>query len=458
MFKFKLLRPWSYGGQDFSAGEFIEVEKSIGDLLVAQKMAEAFEDDPEPNVVKVGEAETLTASDITTIVKNAITAAMPKPDKAAQRPPTEIKTHDRILDDPWRGYKSTESFPTDDAFGLFCYDVAIAGTPGNSVPDRVKPCKSNLTIKTAGSDELTTVEQTFGGFLIPPAFKPEVLTKGIEKPLWEGAMDIPFTGTSLTIPALVDETRTSTLYGGVAVYTQKERAQMSQTRPEFQNVKLEPGPITGLAYVTDIMLHNYPAMGALLSRVFSDAMTFKKNNLFVKGIGGGEPQGILNAACKITQAKTTNQTAATINYDNIINMLSHMRDEEKAGATLLACHAAMPQIDTLSIAVGTAGAPIARFMVDAAGVTRLNGIPIRYTEHCNALGTEGDIILVDWRQYLIGRSTFTRSDSSIHIRFDYNQTAFRFVETLDGQMWWRTSLTLNNSFTVSPVVTLATRA
>lgn len=463
--RLKLTQPWSYGVQNFAAGEIIEVEKSIADLLVNQNLAVAVDGEPESSPAdkfvpaeksnSSSDRESLTPEDVRAIVRDAL-SSVSKTGVAASRPP--IRTHDRIMDDPSRGYK-TGSLTASEAFGHFMYDVAMAAVPGEPVPQRLRPCRSEIVIhsKAAGSDELTTVEQTFGGFLIPPLFQADILTKGTEKALWMGAREIPFTGTSMTIPALVDETRTTTLYGGVSVYTQKERAQMNPVRPEFQTVKLEPGPITGICYVTDAMLHNYPAMGVLLSQIFADAMIFKKNNLFIKGIGGGEPQGILNSPCKFVQPKTTNQAAETINYDNIIGMMSHMRDEEKAGATILACHAAMPYIDTLSIAVGTAGAPIARFSVDAAGVTRLNGIPIRYTEHCNALGQEGDIILVDWRQYLIGRSTYTRADSSIHIRFDYNQTAFRFVESLDGQMWWRTPLMLNNSFQVSPVVTLAAR-
>jgi hypothetical protein len=50
--------------------------------------------------------------------------------------------------------------------------------------------------------------------------------------------------------------------------------------------------------------------------------------------------------------------------------------------------------------------------------------------------------------------------SSIHLRFDYDQTAFRFVFRIDGQPWWPTAATplYATSDTLSPFVTLAERA
>lgn len=49
---------------------------------------------------------------------------------------------------------------------------------------------------------------------------------------------------------------------------------------------------------------------------------------------------------------------------------------------------------------------------------------------------------------------------SIHLRFDYGETAFRFMFEIDGQPWIAEPLTpfKGSANTLSPFVTLATRA
>ena len=46
----------------------------------------------------------------------------------------------------------------------------------------------------------------------------------------------------------------------------------------------------------------------------------------------------------------------------------------------------------------------------------------------------------------------------MHVRFLAAERAFRFYRRNDGQWWWRSALTPRAGSTLSPVVTLATRA
>jgi hypothetical protein len=51
-----------------------------------------------------------------------------------------------------------------------------------------------------------------------------------------------------------------------------------------------------------------------------------------------------------------------------------------------------------------------------------------------------------------------RAEASIHVHFDQDATAFRFVIRVGGQPWWsRPSAALNGSLAQSPFVTLAAR-
>jgi hypothetical protein len=89
----------------------------------------------------------------------------------------------------------------------------------------------------------------------------------------------------------------------------------------------------------------------------------------------------------------------------------------------------------------------------------LFGRPAYATQYCNVLGSVGDIMLVNWSQYLEGLYQPLRSDESIHVRFFNLERAFRFYERNCGAPWWRSALTpAKSTNTLSPIVTLAARA
>jgi HK97 family phage major capsid protein len=467
---FTLNKDIDLGGETFKAGQRVEFEDAdetfIKGLVDDGAATEVTTDEP-VKVKTVGEPETKTSDDAETtvvtvkdvegIVKKIAednakaTKELVEALTKAQRGP-QIKVHERSQDDPQRGYKW---------FGEFLKELKYAGRAGESASERLRPLHAHAA-KTVGSDEMTTVEESLGGFLIPPAFDPTIREKGVEID-WmrgNGAMVLPVpAGSSLNINAISDVTRNaSQLFGGIWVYRQHERKQLTITNAEFEQIELKPKILTGLVACTDNLLAGAPALGAFLGARFRDAILFKELNEAINGSGVGEFLGLLNAGCKIECAKENGQVAATIVPENLSKMRMYMRDEEYATAVWMAGATCRPQLDLMALDVGTGGAPIGIKTISESGVERILGRPLIYTEHCAALGTAGDIILVNWPDYYIGESIYADTASSIHLRFDYNETMFRFTKANDAQPWWRTTLTLQNAHTVSPVVTLAARA
>ena len=66
-------------------------------------------------------------------------------------------------------------------------------------------------------------------------------------------------------------------------------------------------------------------------------------------------------------------------------------------------------------------------------------------EQCRTVGDLGDIYLCDWSQYLVGQKSGSGGGlqfaQSIHLKFDYDQTAYRFVFRVDGQPLWKSAIT-----------------
>jgi HK97 family phage major capsid protein len=93
----------------------------------------------------------------------------------------------------------------------------------------------------------------------------------------------------------------------------------------------------------------------------------------------------------------------------------------------------------------------------AAPYSTIYGRPAFIMDACSALGTEGDIILFNPKSYLaVTKSDGLRADVSIHLYFDADVTAFRFVMRVGGQSYWAQPVTRSNSAsTLSNIVTLS---
>ena len=88
----------------------------------------------------------------------------------------------------------------------------------------------------------------------------------------------------------------------------------------------------------------------------------------------------------------------------------------------------------------------------------LFGRPVLPLEQCSAIGEVGDIVLADLGQYLMIDKGGVKQAQSIHVRFIYDESVFRFIYRCDGQPIWNKALTpYKGSASVSPFVALAKR-
>ena len=65
----------------------------------------------------------------------------------------------------------------------------------------------------------------------------------------------------------------------------------------------------------------------------------------------------------------------------------------------------------------------------------LLGFPMFCSEKLPPLGTKGDLILIDPRDYLIGDRTQATIAASDHVNFLKNHVTFRVTRRTDGQTW-----------------------
>ena len=123
------------------------------------------------------------------------------------------------------------------------------------------------------------------------------------------------------------------------------------------------------------------------------------------------------------------------------------------------CHqSTIPQLLSLSIAIGTGGSHIPVMMTESNGQFTMLTRPVVFTEKTEPLGDKGDIMLADFSQYVVGLRSDMRFDTSIHVAFETDELLSRIIERHDGQPLWDEALTLaDGSTTVSPFVVLGAR-
>lgn len=349
--------------------------------------------------------------------------------------------------------------------GEFAASVYRACIPGaqQTFDPRLKP----LMAATGGSQGVPSE----GGFTVPPTF---------QNTIWDGLNQAPdnllgmtdqytITGESLSFPANAETSRTNgLLYGGVQANWLAEAGQITNTKPKFRRIKLEPQELAVLIYVTDKLLRNSTvALEQYLSRAASEAIIFKVGDAIINGDGSGKPLGLLNSSSLVTVAKESGQAADTVLLNNLVKMYARMHARRRGNAVWLINQDIEPQLWNLTQEGTSSSTPVflpagAGMFGGAAGapLATLLGRPIVPTEHCQTLGDVGDIILADLSAYATGvRGDGIRTAMSIHLRFDYAETAFRFMFEVDGKPWLLSALTpANSSNTQSTHVALAARA
>jgi HK97 family phage major capsid protein len=192
-----------------------------------------------------------------------------------------------------------------------------------------------------------------------------------------------------------------------------------------------------------------------------DALAYAVEAAIIRGSGIEMPLGILNSGATITVAEDSGQTAATISYSNVLKMWNRTIASARQNGTWIVNPDADLMLQQL-VHHGSAGDVAASASVwsppsSFAPNGSLFGRPIVYSESCSSLGTVGDIIFGDLSAYLTAVKML-RQDISIHLWFDFDITAYRFVLRIGGQPWASAPTPSANGTTRSFFTTLATRS
>ena len=349
------------------------------------------------------------------------------------RDPSTISVVDRLPRGQW-GWNH---------IGEFALAVRKAANPGGAQWDERLRRNAPTTVgqEGVGPD---------GGFVVPPDFRNDIMEKVTgETGLLSRTDQIPVAGNSFSMP--VDETTPWQTSGGVQAYWEDELGQSTQSKPNFTTKQVRANRITALVGISEEMLEDAPAIDAYLRRKAPEKINFKVDSAIVSGNGVGKPLGILSSPSLVTVTKETSQAADTLFAENIYKMYSRLYAPLLGRAVWLMNQDVMPQLlalnsRTFNVAgseVVAGGQPlyVGPGQIQAAPNGMLLGRPIIYTQACPTVGDLGDVIFGDLTQYLTIVKGGLKADVSMHLWFDYQVTAYRFVLRIGGTPWWASAIT-----------------
>jgi HK97 family phage major capsid protein len=303
-----------------------------------------------------------------------------------------------------------------------------------------------------------------GGILVPEQFVPIVQKTAYDVSEIAGFVDHRETDNPLAavkIPGIDETSRADgSRWGGFASYWDDESGSVSTSFPRSKMIEFSTRKIHITTRVSGELLNDVPMLGAYLLTGFIEEGSFKLDTAIISGTGAGKPLGFLNSPALISVPKETGQASATIVKENIDKMWARLPAPCRKRAMWLINEDAEPQLQALNGAVGTGGALLYRppGAVSAFGENAtLYGRPLKVIEQNPALGTAGDISVIDPTQYILVDGG-AKSLMSLHARFDNDEAVLRFTWRVDGKPAYSTPITpYSGSSTRSPFVCIAAR-
>jgi HK97 family phage major capsid protein len=306
-----------------------------------------------------------------------------------------------------------------------------------------------------------------GGYVVPPDFYQQLLAISAEANLFRQLAFVqPMASATLQFPYLdittVQSAGNSPFFGGVIASWTSEAQTRTETEPAFKMMELKAQELSGYSVSSNILLQD-AAFGLenFLMVLFGKAVGWYEEFAFLQGNGVGKPMGVLNAGATIPTGnnggKTGRQTANAITFGDVVVMLSKFLPASIATGrgVWYTSPTTMPQLLQLQD-----GANRALFVsIDQGAVKtptwKMLGLPVNITEKLPALGTKGDLMLIDPSLYVIGDRMMLEIAASEHVNFLKNQMTWRFVQRVDGRPWLESAITLQDAATqVSPFVAL----
>lgn len=285
---------------------------------------------------------------------------------------------------------------------------------------------------------MSTFEGDSGGSLVFPEMASSIFSRSWDNNLWSRLDGYPVSGNHMEFPRAKDTDRSDGKRGGGILGHWEGEAQPGRaSRPGFENVALKLKKVMVFVYVTNELIEDGgPALASYVNTVVREEVNFMLGNAVVRGNGIKQPQGYLNAPCKITVAKEVGQTAGTVTGQNVLDMW----ERRIAGIDQSDYEWNINQeVESELWKLELGGAEAAQLVylppggMESNGHSRLMGKSVVPTEFQSGKGTEGDIAFVKLSEMLAIEKGGIVEAVSPAVEFLTDQMCYRFTIRADAK-------------------------
>ena len=268
-----------------------------------------------------------------------------------------------------------------------------------------------------------------GGFAVPKQWSSELLRVSPAEAIMEPRARVIPAGSppdaEISFPAL-NQQAGSNMYGGVTLSWINEGGAKPETDASLKEITLKPQELAAHIVVTDKLLRNWGAASSFLADLLRMATVAEKDLRFIRGDGIAKPQGFMGSVAEIAVNRAV---ANLIDTADILAMLTvlFMRGVQPIW---IASQTTLPQLYTLEDAVGN---NIFLASIVPGAPDTLMGRPLLWSERVPALGTKGDLSLIDPSAYMVKNGSGPFVGSSPHVHYLTNKTVIKTFLNVDGQ-------------------------
>ena len=303
-----------------------------------------------------------------------------------------------------------------------------------------------------------------GGFAVPEQFAADLLDESLETEIVRPRADVqPMTSDTRKVAMWDSLDHSAVLYGGFTAQWLAEGGTIAEKTAKLRMITLGAKKMGLLAQVSNEMIMDGGTFEGSFVGAMARAMSWYLDFYYLRGTGSGQPLGVLGDPALITVTKEASQAADTIQYENVAKMFARMHPALMDGAVWVANPDTIPQLLQLNIRVKNAaatdfvGGSHVAVLSESGGQMRLLTRPVLFTEKLPTLGDVGDLLFVNFSQYVIGLRKEVSIDKSIHVGFKEDTSWYRGILRTDGQGKWNKPVTPKAGSTLSWAVVLEAR-
>jgi HK97 family phage major capsid protein len=227
-------------------------------------------------------------------------------------------------------------------------------------------------------------------------------------------------------------------WGGVQVFRVGEAPEsVTSGKAQLGRWERRVEDIEGVAFMTERLLADAPAMADVFSKGFTEEFKFVVENECFRGTGVGQGLGIFtlgDGVPTVAAAKASGQPADTVVYENIQKMWQSVLPSARARGAWFINTEVEEQLDGMMIGTGTSGQLV---YMPPGGISGspygfIKGRPVIVTEYSSGLGDLGDICFADWSAYKLVTKGGVEAADSMHVRFIQRERTFRWTTRVNG--------------------------